>query len=206
MIDDVIYDCDGVIVQSEAAIISYYTWLSEKCGINPPDLSDYELTRKLLSYTENDIIDILTGGDYDLKEKMINIIKTEKYDGGFKDILLDDTVTDGLKLLKDMGVYAAVDTNRGASLPDLLTYFRIKDYFGFWVTSRDVKEPKPAPEGIYKICDYFNISPANALFIGDSPADYYAAKSSGAVFVSYKKPLFDAPVISNHRDITKFFA
>lgn len=200
----VIYDCDGVIVDSTNAIISYYSWLSEKCGIDCPDWSDIEIRNKILSYTETDIINILSDNNDSLKEKMYHIIKTEQYSGGFDDISLDDTLKNGLEILKKRNIKIAVDTNRGSSLPYLLEHFGIKEYFSFWVTSRDVERPKPYPDGVFKICSYFNVATDEVLFIGDSMADYMAAKSSGVKFVAYKNTLEDAPVMYDHNDIINF--
>lgn len=200
----VIYDCDGVIVDSTSAIISYYSWLSEKCGIDCPDWSDIEIKNKILSYTETDIINILSNNNELLKEKMYNVIKTEQYSGGFDDITLEDTLKDGLEILRKKNIKLAVDTNRGASLPYLLEHFNIKEYFSFWVTSRDVEKPKPHPEGVFKICNFLNVLPDEVLFIGDSMADYMAGKSSGVKFIAYKNKLNDAPIIYDHKDIINF--
>ena len=36
----VIYDCDGVIVNSDNAILKYYSWLANVSGVSMPDFSD----------------------------------------------------------------------------------------------------------------------------------------------------------------------
>ena len=149
----VIYDCDGVIVNSDNAIISYYSWLAEKSGVEIPDWSDEKFKRIVLSYTEDGIIEVISNGNIEVKERIYKIIKTEQYKSGFEDIILEDTMPAALELLKEKGILMAVDTNRGRSLSDLLTYFNIREYFSCLVTSRDVENPKPSPEGVYKICD-----------------------------------------------------
>lgn len=200
----VIYDCDGVMVNSDKAIISYYSWLAEKSGVKIPDWSDEHFKRIILSYTEDGIIDVISEGNTEIKNKMYNIINTESYNTGFQDIFLEETLISGLSLLHNKGISMAVDTNRGHSLSDLLVYFNIRHFFSCLITSRDVKEPKPSPEGVYKICNHYKIEPHEALFIGDSMTDYYAAKSSGTFFVSYKNKLCDAPIIYDHKDIIKY--
>lgn len=200
----VIYDCDGVIVNSDNAIISYYSWLAEKSGIEIPDWSDEKFKRIVLSYTEDGIIDVISNGDIKIKEKIYKIIKTEQYKSGFEDIILEETLPDALNMLKEKGIFIAVDTNRGRSLSDLLTYFNIREYFTCLITSRDVANPKPSPEGVYKICEYYNIEPKEILFLGDSMTDYHAAKQSGAFFLSYKNHLNNAPIINDHKDIIKY--
>lgn len=200
----VIYDCDGVIVNSNNAILKYYSWLADISGVIIPDFSDENFKRILLSYTENDIIDIISGGDKSIKDRLYHTIKTVPYNSGFEDIVLEPALVEGLEIVKKYGISMAVDTNRGRSLSDLLTYFNIREYFSYLVTSRDVENPKPDPEGVYKICSFYNIKPKEVLFIGDSMTDYNAAVSSGANFLAYKNTLQDAKVIHNHKDIAKY--
>ncbi len=195
----VIYDCDGVIVNSNNAIISYYSWLAEKSDVEIPDWSDEKFKRIVLSYTEDDIVDVISKGNQEIKERIYNIIRTEQYKAGFEDIILEDTLPAALDLLREKGIFMAVDTNRGRSLSDLLTYFNIREYFSCLITSRDVESPKPSPEGVCKICDYYKIEPREVLFLGDSMTDYMAAKQSGAFFLSY-----NAPIINDHKDIIKY--
>lgn len=200
----VIYDCDGVIVNSDNAILKYYSWLAQVSGVFMPDFSDEKFKRIVLSYTEDGIIDVIAGGDKSIKEKLYHTIKTVPYTSGFEDIILEPTLKEGLEIVKKYGIPMAVDTNRGRSLSDLLTYFNIREYFSCLITSRDVNKPKPDPEGVYKICDFYKIEPKNVLFIGDSMTDYNAAKSSGANFLAYKNSLNDAPIIYNHKDVEKY--
>jgi beta-phosphoglucomutase-like phosphatase (HAD superfamily) len=42
-----------------------------------------------------------------------------------------------------------------------------------------VPAPKPEPDGLYQICKELNVSPANAVYIGDSPTDALAADAAG---------------------------
>ena len=200
----VIYDCDGVIVNSDNAIISYYSWLAEKSGVEIPDWSDEKFKRIVLSYTEDGIVDVISKGSHVIKDRIYKIIRTEQYKSGFEDIILEETLPAALDLLKEKGIFIAVDTNRGHSLSDLLTYFNIREYFSCLITSRDVENPKPSPEGVYKICSYYNIEPKNVLFLGDSMTDYMAAKQSGAFFLSYKNHLHSAPIINDYKDIIKY--
>ena len=41
----VIYDCDGVIVNSDNAILKYYSWLANVSGVSMPDFSDEKLEK-----------------------------------------------------------------------------------------------------------------------------------------------------------------
>ncbi|MBC7243350.1 MAG: HAD family hydrolase [Anaerolineae bacterium] len=43
----------------------------------------------------------------------------------------------------------------------------------------DVIAPKPAPDGILTVCERLGIAPAQALMVGDSPADMLAGRAAG---------------------------
>lgn len=204
MIKVVVYDCDGVIVDSSNSILAYYDWMMKKCNLPPIDWSEEELKEKALSMADRDILEVLSKGDKLLYEKMLNISRDDEINNSFSNMVLQDDLEEGLKIVKNNNLPIAIFTNRGKSLPLLIKYFNIEQYFSMLVTSNDVSEPKPSPEGLIKISDYFNVKTDEILFIGDSPTDYYAAKRCGANFIAFKKALYDSVVIENHRDIEKF--
>lgn len=204
MIKVVVYDCDGVIVDSSNSILAYYDWMMKKCNLPPIDWSEEELKEKALSMADRDILEVLSKDDKLLYEKMLNISRDDEINNSFSNMVLQDDLEEGLKIVKNSNLPISIFTNRGKSLPLLIKYFNIEQYFSMLVTSNDVSEPKPSPEGLIKISDYFNVKTDEILFIGDSPTDYYAAKRCGANFIAFKKALYDSVVIENHRDIEKF--
>ena len=50
---------------------------------------------------------------------------------------------------------------------------------GTMVFSDDVKNPKPAPDGILKACKNLSINPEEAAFVGDTVNDMSAARAAG---------------------------
>jgi phosphoglycolate phosphatase-like HAD superfamily hydrolase len=62
----------------------------------------------------------------------------------------------------------------------------------------DVKHPKPHPESLIKILDHFELSPQEAIYIGDSQIDESAAKAAGIPLVAYKNPMLSAAYNVRH--------
>lgn len=214
MIKLVVYDCDGVLVDSDAAIIKYYTWMAAACGVPPSrfDVENPEVRSRLLSNTELDILEYFANGDIDFKNKMIEAIKRDKEMLGYKGDVLDFTgveikpnIIETLDKLKKDGYLLAVNSNRGNSLPHLLEHFGMLHFFSLYVCSAHDIKPKPAPDGLYHICESLSVDREHTIFIGDSAADYYAAKNANIKFLAYEKELFDAEVITQHLDIYKYF-
>lgn len=204
MIKLVVYDCDGVLVDSGNVILSYYNWMMNKCGLPDIDWTEDQLRMQAMSLADRDILEVLANGDSELFQKMLQISKTEQNNVGFDDMSLETNLIEGLDLVKSKGIPMAVLTNRGKSLPSLLKFFNIESYFQMLITANDVTYPKPSPEGLMKICAAFEVSTSETLYLGDSPADYEAAKACGVNFVAYKKTLGESPVIFDHKDIQQF--
>jgi len=60
-----------------------------------------------------------------------------------------------------------------------LEHLRLRDYFDVIVTSDDVTEKKPSPEGLHKALFMLNSTADESLFIGDSSNDILAANHAG---------------------------
>jgi HAD superfamily hydrolase (TIGR01549 family) len=80
----------------------------------------------------------------------------------------------------------AIATNRSDTMDRVLSEHDLEGYFDLVVSSMDVEHPKPHPEPLIKILEYFGIEPKNALYIGDSDLDEIAAKAAGMPFVAYQ--------------------
>ena len=65
-------------------------------------------------------------------------------------------------------------------------------FFDIVVSSLDVQNPKPHPESLLKILDFFEIGPAQALYVGDSPVDQETARAAGTPFIAYKNRSLEA--------------
>jgi HAD superfamily hydrolase (TIGR01509 family) len=52
--------------------------------------------------------------------------------------------------------------------------------FGVVVGGDEVAQQKPAPDGVLLACKSLRVNPASAAYVGDSPSDLQAARSSGA--------------------------
>lgn len=86
-----------------------------------------------------------------------------------------------LNTARSSGIKIAIFTNSPLNyVQTLLKHFNISvDYI---VAYHDVQVHKPAPEGVYKILDYFSISSNEVLYLGDSKIDRESAESAGVEF------------------------
>jgi phosphoglycolate phosphatase len=183
----VIFDCDGVMFDSRNANTHYYNYLLSMFEL-PPMTNDK--INFVHSYTADESIRHIFEGTPYLAQAMA--LKNDvDYTPFIRDMVIEPGLKELLKLLKpDFGL--GIATNRSTTIGKVLGYHGLDSFFDIVVSSLDVKNPKPHPESLLKILDFFNIIPANALYIGDSHLDYLSASSAGVFFIAYKNRALDA--------------
>ncbi len=192
----IIYDFDGVLVNSGHAVLKYYDAVFEQFNLPLIDWHDKEMRAKAFSMSHRQLMSMYADGA--LLEKMCEFTPPFTMEQMLQVTPLMDEVEIVIpKLAEDY--HLTVFTNRATPVEPYLKHYNINNYFSYIVTSADVSEAKPSPEGVHKILNYFGLN--NAMYIGDSETDYLAAKSAGVNFLAYKAVLHDAIVIQNHSEI-----
>jgi HAD superfamily hydrolase (TIGR01509 family) len=95
----------------------------------------------------------------------------------------------------------AVATNRGISMLSILEHFELSGFFQTVVTTRDVKNPKPAPDMLHEASKRLQLAPQQLLFVGDSELDQAAARSAGMPFAVYRGDLQADMRITHHGEL-----
>ncbi len=89
-------------------------------------------------------------------------------------------VLEGLQALKAQGFLLAVITNKAAAftLP-LLEMTGLARYFDVVVSGDQLPRPKPDAMPLIWACGRLNVSPADAVFVGDSVNDFLSGRAAG---------------------------
>jgi 2-phosphoglycolate phosphatase len=91
-----------------------------------------------------------------------------------------DGITQMLAAIKSRGLLTGVMTGKGRrSAKITLAALAWEGMFDAVVTGEDVTHQKPHPEGLLKVAQQLNVSSAECVFVGDSPADIGAGKNAG---------------------------
>jgi HAD superfamily hydrolase (TIGR01509 family) len=80
-----------------------------------------------------------------------------------------------------MGVFTGA-TRQAAELQ--LEHGDLRFAFGAVVGSDEIAAVKPAPDGIYRVCELLNVSPSRTAYVGDAANDLHCARAAGAVSVA----------------------
>jgi phosphoglycolate phosphatase len=193
----VIYDFDGVIVDSREANEAYYNRLLKHFGLPPVQAGQLEI---IYTRTSREVIDVLFP-DRALAEAARDVEKTMANDAIIPLITVEPHIRETLEVLR-RGCRTAIATNRGKSLPLVLEFHRLTPYFDLTVSSAQVRQPKPHPECLEMILQHFGLTASQVVYVGDAEIDAWLAEAAAVAFVAYKNRGLKAWAhISDHREI-----
>ncbi len=195
----IIYDCDGVLIDSRRSNEAFYNHILAHFGLPPLTPEQLDLVH---AATAKEAVDFLFSGTpwlaaaQDFQRRIDNapflaLIRPEPH------------IREVLERLRP-AYHTAIATNRGKSLPLVLQTLGLQELFDLTVSCYDVTHPKPHPECLQKILHHFQASPLEALYIGDSPVDLVVAEAAGVPLAAYKNPGLKARYhLQDHRDLLR---
>ncbi|MDR2884044.1 MAG: HAD family hydrolase [Deferribacteraceae bacterium] len=197
----IIYDFDGVLVDSRGAVVHYYSAVFRHFNIPQLDWKDPVVLKDVFGMSHRQLLGQYAEGD--TLEEMCHYVPPHDMAEMLAVTPLENGVAEAIpQLAKDY--HLAICTNRGESVDKYLEHYNIKQYFSYVITSLDVQEPKPAPEGVLKILAHFNLTPTDALYIGDSDVDYLAATAAGVELLAFGASLSGSPFMTDHMEIFNY--
>ncbi|MBO4300984.1 MAG: HAD-IA family hydrolase [Desulfovibrio sp.] len=177
----VVFDCDGVMIDSREANTIFYNRVLAYFGL-PPMTAEQErysfmaTAMQALLYIVPPKLHSQIG--YVVSNVVLydrDIVPLLRLKPGFKDFIDE---------LHSRGVRMAVHTNRTLQgMQTVLDIFSLPSYFSP-VVAADMVTPKPSPEGAVRICEDWGCNPTSVLFVGDSNHDKMAAEGAGLVFAA----------------------
>ena len=172
----VILDLDGTLINSLKVYDEVHKKILEKYNINLKvslDNSGMPLEEIIYNIIEKYNLNISIE---DLKKEFENMMLNEyiekiKFNTGAKQIL---------NYFKDKKYKMAIFTSNTRKLTiEILKHLHIDNLFDVIITSDDVKQTKPDPEGYIKIVKGFSVLPNEILAVEDSIYGIIAAKRAG---------------------------
>jgi len=179
----IIYDCDGVLIDSQDSNEAYYNHILEHFG--QPPLTEEHL-RMIQFLTAGEVMAHVFDGT-GLLDDALNYEKTMDNDRFIPIIRVEPNIREVLMHLRQK-YRTAIATNRGKSLRPLLAYHGLTSMFDMVVSSYDVSQTKPHPECLNIILNHFRLMPEEALYIGDNEIDQVLCERAGMPFIAYKNP------------------
>ena len=173
-----IFDIDGTLTSTNRLIFDSFNHIYDKYF--GKTLSPKEVIA-LFGPTEEEIIHELFGAN--AEEAIVEYFNYYEKNHGIA--ALHEGIAPLLEFLEINGAHIAAFTGKGRRSAEItLKELGIFGRIGILISGDDVTTKKPSGEGIFKILHHFNISPDEAIMIGDSTADIKAAREAGVAVAS----------------------
>lgn len=176
----VAFDCDGVLFDTAESNRAYYNTILNQ--LDMPDMTEEQFCYVHM-HTVQDALAYLFNENQAL-QKAQSIKKTLSYAPFVAAYKMEPTLIPLLNKLRP-AFKTAIATNRSDSMPTLLREHDIASFFDLIVSANDVPRPKPHPDQLLRLLEYFKTSPQEMLYVGDSKVDESAAKSARVPFIAY---------------------
>jgi HAD superfamily hydrolase (TIGR01509 family) len=191
MIKAIIFDIDGVLIESKKANIRFYQNLLGKSGYKVP--SDVEIA-KLSHMTMWDTIKTLT------KEKSKDKIKKiwqlgHKIKYPTNSLRVPKHSNESIRALSKSYKLGIVTSRIRRGVDMVFQVSKIRRYFDVIVSFEDYTNPKPNPEPLLVALKRLKLSSEEAVYIGDAKSDIKAAKAANMKVISYPKRLNGADAV-----------
>jgi phosphoglycolate phosphatase len=183
----IIFDCDGVMFDSRQANTNLYNHLLSHFGLPPMAPEDVEFVH--MHTVVESIQRIFRNSPHtdDALEYRLHL----DYSPFIADMVLEPGLRELLDFLKPhYGL--AVATNRSNTIGKVLEFNNLSDYFDIVVSSLDVENPKPHPESVFKILDFFGLEPDQCFYVGDSEVDYEVCRAAQVPLIAYRNEALEA--------------
>jgi phosphoglycolate phosphatase len=187
-ISAVIFDCDGVMFDSLQANVNYYNHVLAHFDL--PGMTENDVAFVHSHTADQSIRHIFRGTS--LVEQAQAYRKHMDYTPFIKDMVMEPGLKELLKMLKPR-YGLAVATNRSDTIGKVLESNGLTGFFDIVVSSLDVQNPKPHPESIYRILDFFHLLQEQCLYVGDSLVDWQTARAAGVILVAYQNDALETP-------------
>lgn len=166
----VLFDMDGVLINTEAAVHAAYIDWAEINGIDPEEVLAVIHGRRTVEVAEH------FGVDQDIEAQADRIEKA-----------IADRASAGDAIGPACELYRSLDANRvavatSARLDTALTNLRVLglEHPRVLVTGQDVESGKPSPDPYLLAAERLGVDPAECVVIEDAPAGIRAGKAAGA--------------------------
>lgn len=174
----VLFDMDGVIVDSEPLHAEVYKQTLKKYGY---DMTDEQYKRHIFGKTDEvGLRDYFDTMGIAADPLLVLADKAKAYLEYAPDKLVPyQGVIELIRDLTERGIVLALVTGSVRADAELtLRTFGIRDFFTVVVTAEDIMRSKPDPEGYLKGAAALGVSAADCVIVEDSPSGVQAAKAA----------------------------
>src|SRR3989337_2843243 len=189
MIKVVIFDVDGVLLDSWEANIKFYQLLLEESGYNVPSRKEIEGVFHLPML---DAIRQLAQETSDVRVREVwEMGRGRKVRYPTELLKIPEHSRDVVDTLNKTYRLAIVTSRVRLGVEDYFMVSGLKQYFTVVVSYEDYTHPKPHPEPLLLALQKLKVKAGEPVYIGDTETDIQAAKAAGINIIVYSVRPFE---------------
>ncbi|HIH50555.1 TPA: HAD-IIIA family hydrolase [Candidatus Micrarchaeota archaeon] len=188
VIKAVIFDIDGVLVDSFDANLKFIQNIFKKAGRKPITKTQYK--KDGFHRPLKDVIRIFgqCKNEKDVEDIFL-LTRKVKYP---KDLYkFPPHLQDTIKIISRSYKLAVVTSRSKIGTEEVLRYSETGKYFPIVVHYGQYKNPKPHPEPLWLAAKRLKIKPSEIVYIGDSLTDIQAAKAAGMKIILFSRKIIN---------------
>jgi len=174
------FDCDGVLFDTADSNRAYYNALLRQMDM--PEMTEEQFAYAHMNTVADTLAFLFPGQELLAQAKALK--QKTSYNPFVKAMKMEPGLMPLLKKLRP-AYKTAIATNRSDSMPTLLREHHIGPFFDCIVSANDVARPKPHPDQLLKLLDFFGIDSDQMLYVGDSIVDQQAADTAGVPLIAF---------------------
>jgi len=177
----VVFDCDGVMFDTAQANRFYYSHILQH--FDRPAVTDEQFAFVHMHTLDESMAYLFP--DEQTLAVAYEFRKSMDYKQYLGYLTIEPHLVSLLEKLRPH-IKTTIATNRTDTIGRLLSEFGLDGYFDLIVSASDVMRPKPHPEALLKILNYFDLEPYQTIYIGDSQVDEMAARAAAIPLVAFR--------------------
>ena len=190
MIEAVIFDVDGVLLDSFDANLKFFQNLMEKAGYPAPTREDFP---SIFHFSMRDAIKVLAKSESDEEiQRIWEMGKGRDVEYPLDLLKMPEGATETIMELNRTYPMGIVTSRIRSSIYEAPALARLKRYFKTAVAYEDTTNHKPHPEPLLLAAQQLDILPERAVYIGDVENDIVAGKAAGMRVIIYSKNKYDS--------------
>lgn len=184
MIKAVVFDVDGVLIDSFAANLKFFQNLLIAAGYPPVTQEQY---RHLFHLTMLDVIKMFAVGASEERIQEIWEMGKAKQSSLYPTEMVSSPpslyeVLEGLSKDYALGIVTSRVRGKVFIFPSLK---QTEKYFSTVIYFEDTEKHKPDPEPLFLCAQKMNLDPSEMVYVGDAATDIQAARAAGMKIIEY---------------------